>query len=255
MKIIIDTEKSTLVVEANQETLQFGLYSDIAFKWISDFWLKVGWNQKYPYTFSWLGRPIIQIPEDIVRMQEVIYALKPSVIIETGVAHGGSLMLSAGLCKIIGRGRVIGIDIEIKPHNRQAIENHPLSSFITLIEGSSTSDDVLRETREHITTEDTVMVILDSCHSAEHVIKELNTYAQFVTLGSYIVATDGSMMNLHDVPRADPNWITDNPVTAINEFLASNSDFRLVEPPILFNESTLDFKITHWPQAWLQRIA
>jgi len=255
LKITIDTEKSTLVVEANQETLQFRLYSDIAFKWISDFWLKVGWNQKYPYTFSWLGRPIVQIPEDIVRMQEVIYGLKPSLIIETGVAHGGSLMLSAGLCKIFGRGRVIGIDIEIKPHNRQAIENHPLSSFITLIEGSSTSDDVLREAREHITIEDTVMVILDSCHSAEHVIKELNSYAQFVTLGSYIVATDGSMMNLHDVPRAGPNWITDNPVTAIHEFLASNSDFRLVEPPFLFNESALDFKITHWPQAWLQRVA
>src|SRR4030095_552977 len=143
MKLIIDTIEKTLSTETETETRMLELYSTEAFQLISQQWLKVGWDQKYPYTFSWLGRPIVQLPEDMIRMQEVIYRVRPDVIIETGVAHGGSLIYYASLCKVMGQGRVIGVDIEIRPHNRTAIEAHELSHMITLLEGSSTSPDVV----------------------------------------------------------------------------------------------------------------
>src|SRR5512143_3749778 len=137
MRITIDTEAQTLHCDDAAGSRTLPLYSDRAFELLSRQWLKVGWNQKYPYTFSWMGRPIIQLPEDIVRIQEVVYRVKPDVVIETGVAHGGSLILSASLCKLLGNGRVIGVDIDIRPHNRKAIEAHELFPLITLIEGSS----------------------------------------------------------------------------------------------------------------------
>src|SRR5579872_186521 len=137
MKLTIDTEAKSLVVNANGQERCLKLYSDEAFELISHQWLKVGWNQKYPYTFTWMGRPIIQIPEDILRIQEVVYRVKPDVIIETGVAHGGSLIFYASLFKAMGRGRVIGVDIEIRPHNRKAIEAHEMKLLIELVEGSS----------------------------------------------------------------------------------------------------------------------
>ena len=139
MKLEIDTTESVLRVDCGNGVTRHPLYSREAFEEISRIWLKVGWNEKYPYTFSWFGRPIIQLPEDIVRIQEVIYRVKPDLIIETGVAHGGSLVMYASLCKAMGKGRVVGIDIEIREHNRTAIEAHELSSYITLVEGSSVS--------------------------------------------------------------------------------------------------------------------
>src|SRR6478672_6892783 len=122
MKLIIDTSEKTLTRETEGERHTVALYSKEAFELLSRQWLKVGWNQKYPYSFSWMGRPLIQIPEDMIRAQEVVYRLRPDVIIETGVAHGGSLIFYASLCKTIGNGRVIGIDVEIRPHNRRALE-------------------------------------------------------------------------------------------------------------------------------------
>src|SRR5712671_6532094 len=115
MKLTIDTEKRTLTHDESGQPKPIDLYSKEAFEILSRHWLRVGWNQKYVYTFSWMGRPVIQLPEDMVRAQEVIYRIKPDVIIETGVAHGGSLIFYAGLCKAMGRGRVIGIDVEIRP--------------------------------------------------------------------------------------------------------------------------------------------
>ena len=121
MKLTLDTEQKTLSLDNNGQTETVPLYSDRAFDLISEQWLKVGWNQRYSYTFSWMGRPVIQLPEDIVRIQEVLYQVKPDVVIETGVAHGGSLILYASLFKAMGKGRVIGVDIEIRPHNREGI--------------------------------------------------------------------------------------------------------------------------------------
>jgi len=169
MKIIIDTEKKTLVCNEHGKERVHDLYSKDAFELLSQQWLKVGWNEKYQYTFSWFGRPIIQLPEDMIRTQEVIYRVKPDVIIETGVAHGGSLVYYASLCKAMGKGRIIGVDIEIRPHNRKAIEEHELFSYITLIEGSSIDEEVVNKVRSLIAPEESVLVILDSNHTKQHV--------------------------------------------------------------------------------------
>ena len=135
--IKIDFEKGLVTIEEESSCRTYPINSPEAFSIISDAWLRCGWDTKYVYSFTWLGRPIIQLPEDMMRIQEVVYRIKPDVIIETGVAHGGSLIFFASLCKCIEKGRVIGVDIEIRPHNRKAIEMHKLSNYITLVEGSS----------------------------------------------------------------------------------------------------------------------
>lgn len=254
MKICIDTEKQTLHLEDQGQQQEMPLYSRQAFEIITQQWVKTGWDQKYQYTFSWFGRPVIQLPEDMIRMQEVIYRLKPDVILETGIAHGGSLIFYASLCKAMGKGRVVGIDIEIRPHNREAIEAHELYSYITMIEGSSTAPEIVGQAQQLIKPGETVLVILDSNHSYQHVLDELNAYADFVTPGSYIVATDGIMKDLHDVPRAGANWQTDNPTNAAIDFAAAHPEFVIEQPEWPFNESELAHNITHWPSAWLKRV-
>lgn len=225
-----------------------------AFREVSKAWLRVGWDTKYVYGFTWLGRPIIQLPDDMIRIQEVIYRLKPDVIVETGIAHGGSLIYSASLCQLIGRGRVIGVDIEIRPRNRAAIEEHPLSHFITMIEGSSISNDVVGSVRKLIQPGESVLVLLDSCHTKAHVLAELLAYSPLVTSGSYIVAMDGIMQDVVGAPRTSPSWVTDNPQTAVAEFLADHPDFVLEEPPFPFNEGTVQDRVTYWPNAFVKRV-
>ena len=253
MKYIIDTEQRTLAVEETQGLRHLDLYSDEAFSVLSQQWLKVGWNQKYPYTFSWMGRPIIQIPEDMIRLQEVIYRLKPDVILETGIAHGGSLIYSASLCKALGTGRVIGVDIDIRPPNRRAIESHELFPYITLIEGSSVAPEIVAQVKAMIQPHEKVLAIFDSNHTKHHVLGELEAYHDLVPPGSYLVATDGSMKDLHDVPRGKTEWSWDNPCEAALEFVATHPEFELETPPWLFNESRLSENITHWPGAWIKR--
>jgi cephalosporin hydroxylase len=250
MKLTIDTEAKQLTVGGKA----LPLYSREAFEVISDVWVKVGWDQKYSYTFSWLGRPIIQLPEDIVRIQEVIFSVKPDVIVETGVAHGGSLVLSASLCKTLGKGRVVGIDIEIRPANRKAIEAHFLAPYITLIEGSSTAPEVVKKVRDSIKPGEKVLVILDSCHTKAHVLDELEAYHSLVTPGSYIVATDGIMRELTDLERGHQDWSWDNPSNAAEEFATRHPEFVLADPALVFNESQLKRRITYWPSAYLKRM-
>lgn len=253
MKLIIDTDTRTLVREDNGHSETLPLYSDAAFGLISQSWLKVGWNQRYPYTFSWFGRPIIQLPEDVLRIQEVIWRVQPDVILETGVAHGGSLIFYATLCKAIGHGRIIGIDIEIRPHNRKAIEAHPLAQFITLIEGGSTAPEVVARAHGLVKPGEKVLVILDSCHTKSHVRDEMNAYHDLVTSGSYLVATDGIMRDLGDVPRGRSEWREDNPAAAAREFATAHPEFAMEQPEWPFNESALQHNLTHWPDAYLRR--
>jgi cephalosporin hydroxylase len=226
-----------------------------AFAIISRAWLRSGWDNKYVYGFTWMGRPIIQLPEDMVRIQEVIHAVRPEVIIETGVAHGGSLVYYASLCKGMERGRVIGIDIEIRPHNRVAIEEHPLSSFITLIEGSSIDPAIIAEVKAQTGAAKSVLVLLDSCHSKEHVLAELNAYSPLVSPGSYIVAMDGIMQDLAGAPRSQPDWTWNNPCGAAAEFVKENPHFRVEEPGYLFNEGNITQRVTYWPSAFLRRLS
>ncbi len=253
MKIVIDTEQQTLRCERAGAPEAHPLYSDAAFALLSQLWVKVGWNQKYAYTFTWMGRPMIQLPEDVLRFQEVIYRVQPDVIIETGVAHGGSLVFYASLCKAIGRGRVIGIDIEIRPHNRKAIESHPLAPFITLIEGNSAAPEVIQKAAAQVKPRETVLVVLDSCHTRQHVLAELEGYQALVTPGSYLIATDGIMKELHDVPRGKADWAWDHPAAAAAAFAARHPEFVLETPAWAFNESGLSANVTHWPGGWLRR--
>ena len=188
-----------------------------------------------------------------MRAQEIIYRVRPDVVVETGVAHGGSLIFYATLCKTMGRGRVIGVDIEIRPQNRQAIEAHDLGSFITLIEGSSTAPATVDQVHSLVKPGETAIIFLDSNHTKRHVADELNAYHDLVTPGSYIVATDGIMKDLNDVPNGRPEWQWDHPSAAAMEFAAQHPEFILEQPAWEFNESSLNQNITHWPGGWLRR--
>jgi cephalosporin hydroxylase len=250
----IDFDKAIVEVtgpDGQPRSLPFA--SAEAFREVSKAWLRVGWDTKYVYGFSWLGRPIIQLPDDMIRLQEVLYRVQPDVIIETGIAHGGSLVYSASLCQMIGRGRVIGVDIEIRPKNRQAIEAHSLASYITMFEGDSTGVETVQKVRDQIRPGETVIVFLDSCHTKDHVLAELEAFGPMVTKDSYIVAMDGIMKDVVGAPRTSPDWITNNPQTAVEEFLETHAEFVLEEPPFPFNEGIVTDRVTYWPKAFLRR--
>ena len=253
MKLILDCTEGTLAIEDAGERRTLGMYTKEAFELLSHQWVKLGWNQKYSHTFSWMGRPIIQLSEDMVRIQEVIYCLKPDVIIETGVAHGGSLIFYASLCKVMGQGRVIGIDTEIRPHNRKALEAHELFPYLTLLEGSSIAPEIMEQVKTKVKPNEFVLVVLDSCHTKQHVMQELECYAPLVAPGSYVVATDGIMRDLWDVPRGKSEWKWDNPIAAAEEFVVRHPEFVIEEPEWPFNESHLTRSVTHWPGAYLRR--
>jgi cephalosporin hydroxylase len=253
MRITLDTVERSLELSDGEGVRRIDLYGREAFEILSREWVRLGWNARYPYTFTWLGRPVIQLPEDLVRVQEVVWRVKPDVIIETGVAHGGSLVFFASLCKAMGSGRVIGVDIEIRPHNRSGIEEHPLAGMITLVEGDSAGEETVSRVRELVRPGESVLVVLDSNHTRAHVARELEAYAPLVTPGSYLIATDGSMEFLHDVPRGDPAWATDNPAAAAREFASRHPEFEFGQPEWPFNESELRGNVTHWPDAWLRR--
>jgi cephalosporin hydroxylase len=255
VKILIDVEARQLVQDVDGLATRLALYSTEAFELLSHLWLKVGWNQKYTYTYTWLGRPIIQLPEDMIRIQEVIYRVQPDVIIETGVAHGGSLVYYASLCKIMGKGRVIGIDVEIRPHNRKALEAHELFPLISLVEGDSIDPEVVGRVKSLVGPGESTLVILDSCHTKRHVLAELEAYHDMVSPGSYIVATDGIMRDLCDVPRGKPEWSWDNPGAAAAQFAQEHPEFVLEPPTWSFSESELSRGVSYWQGAWLRRRA
>jgi cephalosporin hydroxylase len=251
---MIVIENDLVKVTNGSEKSEFPIGSPEAFKIISDLWLRSGWDTKYVYSFAWMGRPVIQLPEDMLRIQEVIFDIQPDVIIETGVAHGGSLIYYASLCKAMEKGRVIGIDIEIRQHNRKAIEDHFLFPYIELIEESSTDADIIRQVQGRIQPGEKVLVLLDSNHSYDHVYRELELYSQMVTVGSYIVATDGIMEYLVGAPRSADDWATNNPKKAAEDFVASHPDYIIEEPAFPFNEGAIRERVTYWPSAYIKRI-
>jgi cephalosporin hydroxylase len=249
MTITVDLERG--IVTADTET--YGIGTPEAFRLITRAWLRSGWDTKYVYSFTWLGQPIIQLPEDMFRIQELIFRVKPDVLIETGVAHGGSLVFYASLFHAMGRGRVIGVDIEIRPHNRKAIETHRLSKYITLVEGSSIDERIVEQVRSQVQAGDRVLGVLDSNHTKDHVLGELRAYSPMVTPGSYIVACDGIMSKLIGAPRSQEDWGWNNPREAVLEFLMDGGDFVLEEPEFPFNEGSIRERVTYWPDAFLRR--
>jgi cephalosporin hydroxylase len=209
---------------------------------------------KYSYNFSWMGRPIIQYPQDMLAMQEIIWQIKPDLIIETGVAHGGSLVFSASILELIAsfggdEGEVLGIDIDIRTHNRNAIENHPMFKRITMIEGSSVSSEVIEQVRAKAEGKQRVLVCLDSNHTHEHVLEELKLYAPLTTLGSYCVVFDTVVEDLPGETFPDRPWGKgNNPKTAVWEYLKSHDEFMI--------DKALENKllITVAPDGYLKRV-
>ena len=190
-------------------------------------WFDRSCAHRYSYNFSWLGIPIIQYPQDIVALQEVIWSTRPDVIIETGIAHGGSLILSASLLEMIGgKGRVMGIDVDIREHNRRAIEAHPMAKRITMVQGSSTAPETVEQARKFAAGSGSVIVILDSNHTHEHVLEELRLYAPLVTAGSYLVVFDTVIENMPPSAFPDRPWGKgNNPMSAVAAFLGETDRF------------------------------
>jgi cephalosporin hydroxylase len=213
-------------------------------------WVSETLSKYYVHNFSWLGRPIIQMPQDTVALQELIWQVKPDLIIETGIAHGGSIIFSASILELIGgKGKVVGIDIDIRQHNRIEIEKHPMFKRITLLEGSSIDKKIASKVKRLAKNKQKVMVFLDAYHTHEHVLEELRLYAPLVSKNSYIVAFDTW------VEQMEPNYYPDrpwdkgnNPWTAVDAFLSENKDFELdksIENKLL---------ITLAPHGYLKRI-
>ncbi|MEO6329141.1 MAG: cephalosporin hydroxylase family protein [Ginsengibacter sp.] len=185
---------------------------------------------QYSYNFSWMGRPIIQYPQDMIAMQEIIWNIKPDLIIETGIAHGGSLIYYASLLELIGKGEVLGIDIDIREHNRLEIEKHPMYKRIKMIQGSSIDPAIVAEVELHTKGKQTILVTLDSNHTHDHVLAELKMYSPFVSVNSYIVVYDTIVEKLPEnyLPGHARAWaIGDNPWTALNSFLKDNNGFEI----------------------------
>jgi cephalosporin hydroxylase len=206
-----------------------GLAGDPDVQDLSRAWIRDTTPYRYTYNFTWLGRPIIQFPQDMVAVQEIIWSTRPDLVVETGIAHGGSLVLSASILELLGGdGRVVGVDIEIRPHNRTEIERHPLAKRITMIEGSSTDPAVVERVKSHAGASSNVMVILDSNHTHEHVLRELELYSPLVVPGGYIVVFDTVIEDMPADLHADRPWgVGNNPKTAVHEFLRQNRRFEI----------------------------
>jgi cephalosporin hydroxylase len=211
---------------------------------------------KYSYNFTWMGRPIIQYPQDIVAMQELIWAIQPDLILETGIAHGGSLIFSAAMLELNAAcggppdAYVLGIDIDIRPHNRAAIEAHPMARRIQMIQGSSIEAATIAIAGQHAQGKSRVLVCLDSNHTHEHVLAELQAYAPLTTVGSYCVVFDTIVEDLPGDMYPDRPWGPgNNPKTAVHEYLKSHPEFAIDES--IFNKLLISVA----PDGFLKRIA
>ena len=212
---------------ANDPNLIQSMQADAGLRGLRQALLAAVVKYRYTYNFSWYGRPIIQLPEDVLAVQEIILSTKPDLIVETGIAHGGSLVFSASMLELLGAGEVLGIDIDIRPHNLEALDRHPLRRRISLIQGSSIDPDVAATVRSRAVGK-RVMVMLDSNHTHFHVEKELELYSPLVTKGNYLVVFDTVIEDLPDGLYPDRPWGKgNNPKTAVWKFLASNDRFEI----------------------------
>jgi cephalosporin hydroxylase len=196
-------------------------------------WLSRAQEKQYSYHFDWLGLPIIQYPQDIVAMQEIVWSVKPDLIVETGIARGGSVVFYASMLELLaicghGDGSVLAVDIDIRPHNRQSIAEHPLARRIDMIEGSSIAADTIAQVKEKAEGKERILVCLDSNHTHDHVLEELRAYASLASVGSYVVVFDTLVEDLSAVAIGDRSWGKgNNPKTAVWAFLEENDCFEI----------------------------
>jgi cephalosporin hydroxylase len=190
-------------------------------------WTRTAWENKMDYEVTWFGIPIIQNPYDMILMQELIFTLKPDLIIETGIAHGGSLLYYASLLEMLGKGKIIGIDIDIREHNKKLIEKHPFSKRVLMIEGSSVDKKIITKINKLIKPNDKVLVLLDSDHTKKHVLLELNAYKNFVTKNSYMVVFDTFASSLLGLKGEKDFFKNHNAMHAIKEFIKQNKTFKI----------------------------
>lgn len=240
-------------------------YSNSEIQRAADEFMRASTQPKYSYNFTWMGRPIIQYPQDMVAMQELIWSIKPDLIIETGIAHGGSLILNASMmaqldmCDAIEAGtsfnpkesrrKVLGIDIDIRSHNREAIEAHPMASRIQMIQGSSIAPEIIEQVKQAASGYNRILVCLDSNHTHEHVLAELKAYAPLTSVGSYCVVFDTIIEDLPLDMFPDRSWGPgDNPKTAVWEYLKTHSEFEI--------DKNIDHKllISVAPDGYLKRV-
>lgn len=212
-------------VQKNIESLD----QDSSIQGLSNIWLREVIRYKYTYNFTWMGRPIIQLPQDVFALQEIIWRVKPDLIIETGIAHGGSLIFSSSMLELIGgEGQILGIDVDIRQHNRVEIEKHPMFKRITMIEGSSIDNQIIKQVYDFAQGKSRVLVVLDSNHTHDHVLKELELYSPLVTKDSYLVVFDTAIEDMPEDFFPDRPWGKgDNPKTAVWEFLKTNKRFEI----------------------------
>lgn len=233
----------TAFYEERQRSMQ-GYARDAAWISLSQNWLQRAFAQRFMYNFDWMGRPIIQIPNDMAAMQELIWLARPDLIIETGIAHGGSLAFSASMLALldmcdaieagqkidprVSRRKVLGIDIDIRAHNRAAIEAHPMASRIQMIQGSSIDPAIVAQVREIAASHERILVCLDSMHTHAHVLAELEAYAPLVSSGSYCVVFDTVIEDMPAGSFPDRPWDKgNNPKTAVWQFLKTHPEFEI----------------------------
>ncbi|MEY2688047.1 MAG: cephalosporin hydroxylase [Pseudomonadota bacterium] len=225
-----------------------GLRADTDLQAASRLWVRNIAPHKYSYNFRWMGRPIIQFPQDMMAMQEILWSLKPDLVIETGIAHGGSILYYASLLELIGHGEVLGIDIDIRAHNREAIEAHPMSRRVRMIQGSSIAPDVISQVRD-LANGKRVVVVLDSNHTHEHVLAELRAYAPLVDVGSYCVVMDTIVEDLPANLYPDRPWGPgNNPKTAVWQYLSETDAFEIDA------DTEAKLLITVAPSGYLRRV-
>jgi len=217
--------KNTFETEKSENIQKLGRDNDLSI--LSKAWIAGVSKHKYSYNFSWMGRPIIQFPQDIIAMQEIVWQVKPELVIETGIAHGGSLVFYASMLELLGGDRyVLGIDVDIREHNRIAIEQHAMFKRIKMIQGSSLDAGVVREVYDFAKGRRRVIVALDSNHTHEHVLKELEFYSPLVAKGSYLVVFDTVIEDMPEDSFPDRPWGKgNNPKTAVRKFLETNHRF------------------------------
>lgn len=210
-------------------------------------WAKVSAENRLSYEIDWLGVPVIQTPEDLILIQELIFDIQPDIIIEIGIGHGGGLIYYASLMELLNKGRVIGVDIDIREYNRKVIEAHPLAKRIEMIEGDSVSDETVREVRKRVPKNSKVIVCLDSDHTKAHVLRELQLYQDFIVPGCYLVVFDMNTSKLAELGACDKKYINNGPKEAVEEFLAKNGNF---EADKKYNK----LYVSYSPDGYLRRI-